>query len=85
MFPGFITAYRDENNYVNLYFFFFLDNDMLPIFNEIELSNDKYLIDEYKYDDNAIKYKFNNKRITKINCKLVYHKTNKYIIKTLKV
>ena len=70
MFPGFVSIYKDKDNYVNLYFYPGYTDANFEIYRPIELTN------EYEYvkninDDNSIIYKFINKKIKKIKCKLI--------------
>ena len=71
MFPGYITNYIDKNNFRHLYFFFFLYDNDNKIYNNIDLSvyNSKY--DYIENIDGSIDYKFFDKNIIKITCKLV--------------
>ena len=71
MFPGFAVNYIDKNNYKHLYFFRGIDDNDEPIYNNIDLSNydDRYIFTENL--DGSIDYKFYDKSIVKIICKLV--------------
>lgn len=76
MFPGFITVYKDNNNYIHLYFFPGIDDIGKSIYNDLDLSKCEFdFIKNVNYD-NSIDYKFLNKKIKKIYCKLVYSNTN---------
>lgn len=83
MIPGFVVSYKDNEEYVHLYFYPGIDNDNLPIYNPIDLSNCNFKYTYTKYDDNAVDYKFLNKNIIKLNCNLVEYKTNKYIYESI--
>ena len=70
MFPGFVSIYKDDDSYINLYFYPGFGDDDFEIYRPIELTN------EYEYEkninkDKSIIYKFINKRIKKIKCKLI--------------
>ena len=71
MIPGFITNYIDKDNFRHLYFFNGIDDNDNKIYNNIDLSlyNDKY--DYIENIDGSIDYKFFDKNIIKITCKLV--------------
>ena len=71
MIPGFITNYIDKDQYRHLYFFNGIDDNDNKIYNNIDLSlyNDKY--DYIENIDGSIDYKFFDKNISKITCKLV--------------
>ena len=71
MFPGFITNYIDNEKFKHLYFFNGIDDNDHKIYNNIDLSvyNSKY--DYIEYIDGSIDYKFFDKNIIKITCKLV--------------
>ena len=71
MFPGFVTAYKDNNQYIHLYFFPGLDDHNRPIFREMDLKNIKFKYEQRKNLDNSVDYKFYNKNIIRLNCKLL--------------
>lgn len=82
--PGFVTIYRDENGYVHLYFFpGIVDNH--TEYNNIDITDIKIKYSYTKYIDGAIDYKFENKLVTKIFCKLIKTGTNKEIFETLTI
>lgn len=71
MIPGFISNYIDEDNYRHLYFFNGIDDNGDTIYNNIDLS---IYDNEYEFVENidgSIDYKFFDKNIIKITCKLV--------------
>lgn len=75
MFPGFVSIYKDKDKFINLYFYPGYTDDNSEIYGPIELTN------EYEYiktinDDNSIVYKFSNKKIKKIKCKLISFNEN---------
>ena len=76
MIPGFCSAYIDKNDYRHLYFFRGIDEHGESIYNNIDLSNydDQYVINENS--DGSIDYKFYDKHIVKIICKLVDKNNN---------
>lgn len=70
MFPGFVSTYRDKNNYVHLFFYPGNDNGNI-IYKEIDLSKCPFKYTEIKYIDGSIDYKFYDKHISKLKCKLI--------------
>jgi len=80
--PGFVAMYKDDAEYIHLYFFPGVNNNT-TIYNSIDLSDIHIQYDETKYDDGAIDYKFYNKNIYKIYCKLIETGSNKEHFKTL--
>lgn len=79
MIPGFVIAYKDEEDYIHLYFFPGIDEYDQPIYKDIDLSNCKFRYTKSRYLDNAIDYKFYDKRICKLTCKLLDYKNNENI------
>lgn len=70
MFPGFVTIYKDNNGFINLYFYPGLNDDNEFIYKPLELIN----YNDYNKivnNDNSIIYKFNSNKIKSINCKLI--------------
>ena len=47
MFPGFVSIYKDDNKYINLYFYPGLSDDGTDIYKPLELTN------EYEYIKNC--------------------------------
>lgn len=78
MIPGFVSIYKDKDKFVHLYFYPGINNDNTPIYKNIDLSNCKIKYEEVANIDNSIDYKFLNKDVIKINCKLLDNKTKKY-------
>ena len=70
MIPGFITLYK-ENDKIHLYFYRGLTDDDKFYYNELSLHNCKYQYKQYKYEDNAVEYVFDNDNIRSMNCKLI--------------
>ena len=71
MIPGFVSNYIDKDQYRHLYFFSGIDDQEKNIYNCIDLSlfNNQY--NYIKNIDGSIDYKFFDKNIIKITCKLV--------------
>ena len=43
MIPGFVSAYKDNDKFVHLYFFPGIDEQNMPIYKDIDLSNKNYI------------------------------------------
>ena len=71
MIPGFVTAYKDKEKFIHLYFFKGLGDDDLPIYNDIDLSNINFKYDEIINIDGSKDYKFYDKNIIRLRCKLI--------------
>lgn len=71
MIPGFIANYIDKDKYRHLYFFKGIDDNDKKIYNNIDLSEYKEEYDYIENIDGSIDYKFFNRNIVKITCKLV--------------
>ena len=86
MFPGFVSIYKDENKFVHLYFFPGIDKYGKTIYRSLDLSNIKF---DYKFtknqNDNAIDYKFLERNIVKIKCKLIDSRTGQAVYRTLEI
>lgn len=85
MFPGFVTAYKDNKGYVHLYFFPGLDNRGKPIYRDIDLKHLNIKYDFKKNIDNSIDYKFYNKNIIKLHCKLLFNTTEEEFYQVIEV
>ena len=85
MIPGFVTAYRDDDNYVHLYFFPGIDDDDKPIYRNIDLSHITIKYDINKQTDEGIDYKFYDKNIIRLHCKLLINLTEEEIYETLEI
>lgn len=87
MFPGFVNIYRDENEFIHLFFFSGIDDSGNDIYRNIDLSRIEF---EYTRDDRydgSIDYVFNKKGISQITYKLVPYDNTKFNIeqKTIKL
>lgn len=85
MFPGFVSIYKDEEGFVHLYFFPGIDKYNKAILRSLDLSNIEFDYKFVKNSDNSIDYKFQEKNIVKINCKLIDSRTGQSLYKTLTV
>ena len=80
MLPGFVTAYKDKNKFIHLDFFPGLDDENNLIYKDIDLTKDiKIKYKTKKYVDGAMDFTFYDKRIYKLNCKLLDYNNNEYI------
>lgn len=84
MLPGFVTAYRDNENFVHLYFYQGL-KDGKPIYANIDLSKIGQKYTTEKHIDKSVDFKFFEKRIIKLNCKLIFENSGEEIYETLAV
>lgn len=84
MLPGFVTAYRDSENFVHLYFYQGL-KDNKPIYANIDLSKIGQKYSSERHSDNSVDFKFFEKRIIKLNCKLIFEDSGEEIYETLEI
>jgi hypothetical protein len=85
MFPGFVSIYRDDEGFVHLYFFPGIDKYNKQIYRSLDLSNIEFDYKYTKHTDNAIDYKFTDKKIIKIRCKLIDSRTGQPIYRNLEI
>jgi hypothetical protein len=85
MFPGYVTTYKDEDEMIHLYFFPGIDDDNQPLYRKIDLAKSGVKYDEDNLDDGATDFRFFDKNITSINCKLVNRKTGIPVLDDLKI
>ena len=71
MIPGFITAYKDKEQWVHLYFYPGVSEQGRPIYMDVDISDVMIRYSIQKHIDNSVDYKFYNKSIVKIYCKLI--------------
>jgi len=71
MIEGFVTCYKDKDKYIHLYFYPGVDDNGFPIYRDIDLTNCTFRYTIIKHFDNAVDYKFYDRRIYKLNCKLL--------------
>lgn len=83
MFPGFATIYKDKEGFVHLYFFPGVDMREKPVYRSIDLSNIAFDYTYVKNADGSFDYKFKNKKIVRMKCKLIRARDGKMIQKTL--
>lgn len=79
MIDGFVVAYKDKEGFVHLYFYPGINEDGRPVYRDIDLSACRIKYTKTKYTDNAVDYKFFDKRVYKLNCKLLDFNNNKHI------
>jgi hypothetical protein len=73
MFPGFITLYKDDNDYVHLFFYKGLTDNNTFYYNDLDLSaleRGGYTHKTVNYNDNSKEYIFDNKNIRSMTCNL---------------
>lgn len=80
MLPGFITLYKDNDEFVHLYFFQGLTDEERPYYNKLDLPNDKYKYKLIRNKDNSVEYIFENKKIKSMTCNLVTYDSKNYNI-----
>lgn len=85
MFPGFVSIYKDTEDYVHLYFFPGIDKYNKPIFRSMDLSNTEFDYKCTKNSDNSIDYKFQEKNIIKIKCKLIDSRSGQAVVRILEI
>lgn len=78
MIPGFITLFKDDDEYVHLYFFRGITDENRPYYNKLELPNDKYKYTLIENKDNSFEYIFENKGIKSMTCQLVSYTNKKF-------
>lgn len=72
MIPGFISVYKDNNQYIHLFFYPGLLDDYTSEYKSLDLSKCPFDFEiNRNLVDNTIDYKFTDKSIKKIYCKLV--------------
>lgn len=87
MFPGFVNIYRDENEFIHLFFFSGIDDFGNDIYRNIDLSRIEFEYTRDDRSDGSIDYVFQKKGITQITYKLVPYDNTKFNIeqKTIKL
>lgn len=87
MFPGFVNIYRDENEFIHLFFFGGIDDAGNDIYKNIDLSRIEFEYTRNDRYDGSIDYVFKKKGITQITYKLVPYDNIKFNIeqKTIKL
>lgn len=79
MIPGFVTIYIDKDNYKHLYFYPGIDDNNKTIYHPIDWSDCLFKMDTTYNEDGSIDYKFYDKTIIRITCKLIDNKDNKKV------
>jgi len=79
MIPGFVTIYIDKDNYKHLYFYPGIDDNDQPIYHNIDWSDYPFKMDMSYNEDNSIDYKFYDKNIIRIKCKLIDNNNNEHV------
>ena len=86
MIPGFVTPYIDNDGYIHIYFYQGCTDEYKPIFRDVDISNINIEYDVVNNDDGSKDFRFHNKTIIKLRCKLVYNNViNNSIIKVFEI
>ena len=76
MIHGYITAYRNDEDRIVLYFYPGYDDNFNKIYADIDMTNISESYNIFRNKDGSVKYVFDNINITSITCKLVENSTN---------
>lgn len=79
MIEGFVVSYKDLEGFVHLYFYPGVDKEGNPIYRDIDLTGCKFRYSITRHLDNAVDYKFYDKRILKLHCVLLDYNNNEHI------
>jgi hypothetical protein len=71
MFPGYVTTFKDKDNFIHLYFYPGLTDNNGFFYRDLDLSNCKVEYTESINKDGSKEYIFKNKNIVRIVCKLI--------------
>lgn len=73
MLPSVIVLFKDNDNFVHLYFFKGLLDNNIFYYKDLDLSQikNKYTYSIVNYEDGSKEYIFDNKKIKSITCKLI--------------
>lgn len=71
MFPGFVTVYRDKNNYIHLFFFPGLNKDGSFVYRDLNIDRIRLKYTLIKNNDSSLEFVFKDKNIKKVICKLL--------------
>ena len=85
MVPAFVNMKKDNDGFIHLYFFPGVDDNENPIYRDMDLSNIPFTYSCVNKEDSSIDYKFDNKSICKIHCKLVPTGNGEVKFKTLEL
>lgn len=84
MFPGYVSMFKDEQDFIHLYFYPGLDDNDSYYYRDLDLSNCQVKYSESINEDGSKEYIFENKNIVKIVCKLIDNR-GKLHIKELRI
>lgn len=79
MFPGYVTMFKDKDNFIHLYFYPGLDNFNNFYYRDLDLTNCQVNYNEIDNEDSSKEYVFENKNIIRIVCKLIDNKGKLHI------
>lgn len=71
MLPGFITLFKDDDNYIHLYFYKGLIDNGSFYYNDLDLSKCKYTYRMVENHDSSIEYIFDNQNIKSMKCRMI--------------
>lgn len=71
MFPGYVTIYKDIDEFIHLYFYPGIDNEGEFYYRDLDLTGCNVEYREIINDDNSKEYIFINKKIIRVICKLI--------------
>lgn len=71
MFPGYVTIFKDSEEFIHLYFYPGIDDNNLYYYRDLDLNNCNAEYTKLVNEDGSKEYIFNNKKIIKIICKLI--------------
>lgn len=71
MFPGYVTTFKDKDNFIHLYFYPGLTDNNSFFYRDLDLSNCKVEYTKSINKDGSKEYIFKNKNIVRIVCKLI--------------
>ena len=84
MFPGYVTIFKDNDNFIHLYFYPGLDNNEFFYYRDLDLTSCNIKYSKIIHKDNSKEYIFEKKNIIKITCKLIDNNGNLHV-KELKI
>ena len=84
MIPGFVTAYKDNNNYIHLYFYPGYENGN-NIYELFDLNKIQVDYDKLEHPDGSIELLFKTDKLLQFNCTLIKKLTQEPINIIIKI
>lgn len=84
MFPGYVTIFKDNEQFIHLYFYPGIDENDNFYYRDLDLSNCNINFTKNVNNDGSTEYVFENQKILKIVCKLIDNNGNLHV-KELKI